>query len=64
MSEKIITLNESAIKQELGDLVRQSVEDTLNVLLDEEADRLTNASCLCRRILSYNSRQKMSFISR
>lgn len=44
MSEKIITLNESAIKQELGDLVRQSVEDTLNVLLDEEADRLTNAS--------------------
>jgi len=28
MSEKIITLNESAIKQELGDLVRQSVEDT------------------------------------
>jgi len=44
MSEKIITLNEDAIKQELGDLVRQSVEDTLNTLLDEEADRLTNAS--------------------
>lgn len=44
MSKKIITLNEGAIKQELGDLVRQSVEDTLNVLLDEEADRLTNAS--------------------
>jgi len=44
MSEKIITLNEGAIKQELGDLVRQSVEDTLNALLDEEADRLTNAS--------------------
>ena len=44
MSEKIISLNEDAIKQELGDLVRQSVEDTLNTLLDEEADRLTNAS--------------------
>lgn len=43
MSEKIIQLNEGAIKQELGDLVRQSVEDTLNALLDEEADRLTNA---------------------
>lgn len=44
MSEKIITLNEGAIKQELGELVRQSVEDTLNTLLDEEADRLTNAT--------------------
>jgi len=43
-SEKIISLNADAIKQELGDLVRQSVEDTLNTMLDEEADRLTNAS--------------------
>jgi transposase-like protein len=43
VSEKIIQLNEGAIKQELGDLVRQSVEDTPNALLDEEADRLTNA---------------------
>lgn len=44
MSSKIIQFNEDAIKQELGDLVRQSVEDTLNTLLDEEADRLTNAT--------------------
>lgn len=44
MSNKIIQFNEDAIKQELGDLVRQSVEDTLNALLDEEADRLTNAT--------------------
>lgn len=44
MSDKIIQLNEGAIKQELGELVRQSVEDTLNALLDEEADRLTNAN--------------------
>lgn len=44
MSEKIIQLNEEAIKGELGNLVHQSVEDTLNVLLDAEADRLTNAS--------------------
>lgn len=43
MSKKIIQLNEDAVKKELGDLVRQSVEDTLNTLLDEEADRLTNA---------------------
>lgn len=44
MPEKIIQLNEEAIKGELGNLVRQSVEDTLNALLDAEADRLTNAS--------------------
>lgn len=43
MSKKIIQFNEDAIKQELGSLVRKSVEDTLNALLDEEADRLTNA---------------------
>ncbi len=40
MSEKIIQLNEVAIKKELGDLVLQSVEDTLNTLLDEEAEWL------------------------
>ena len=43
MSEKIIQLNEGVIKEELNELVRKSVEDTLNALLDEEADRLTNA---------------------
>ena len=44
MSEKTIQLNEEAIKGELGNLVHQSVEDTLNALLDAAADRLTNAS--------------------
>lgn len=44
MSETIIQLNEEAMKVELGKMVRQSVEDTLNSLLDEEANRLTNAS--------------------
>jgi putative transposase len=43
MSKKIIQLNEGIMKEELGEMVRQSVEDTLNALLDEEADRLTNA---------------------
>jgi transposase-like protein len=44
MSDQIIQLNQDAIKQELSDLVRKSVEETLNALLDEEADRLTNAT--------------------
>ena len=42
--EKIIHLNESAIKSELKELVRNSVEETLNGLLDEEAKALTNAA--------------------
>jgi len=43
MSKKIIQLNEGAIKEELSTLVRDTVEKTLNELLDQEADRLTNA---------------------
>ena len=34
MSEKIVTLNEEAIKGEIRELVRGSVEETLNNLLD------------------------------
>ena len=44
MSEKIITLNEEAVKTELKDLVRKSVEETLNELLDSEAEELTGAA--------------------
>ncbi|MGI6491491.1 MAG: IS256 family transposase [Pelotomaculum sp.] len=43
MSEKIIHLNEGAIKNELKELVRHSVEETLNSLLEQEAEELTNA---------------------
>lgn len=43
MSDKIIQFNEAAVKAELGELVRKSVEETLNALLDAEADELTNA---------------------
>ena len=40
MSEKIIQLNEGLIKNNLKDLVRDSVEETLNALLEHEADEL------------------------
>ncbi|AEC02364.1 hypothetical protein [Sphaerochaeta coccoides] len=43
MSEKIIQFNEDVVKVQLGTLVRESVEAMLNKLLDEEADKLTNA---------------------
>jgi transposase-like protein len=44
MSKKIIQLNEELIKVELKDLVRNSVEETLNGLLDKEAEELTQAA--------------------
>ncbi len=56
MSEKIIQLNEEMIKDELGEMVRQSVEDTLNALLDEEADQLTNAKRYERTALRKSTR--------
>jgi len=43
MSEKIIHLNEGAIKQGLKELVRSSVEETLNGLLEAEAAELLKA---------------------
>jgi transposase-like protein len=41
--DKIIEVNEQFIKDQLGELVRGSVEETLNSLLDKEADRLCGA---------------------
>lgn len=41
--ENIIQLNERELKSQLSTLVRETVESTLNKLLDEEADRITNA---------------------
>mgnify|MGYP000532485343 CR=1 FL=1 len=41
---KVIEIDEARIKDHLGELVRGSVEDTLNALLDAEADQLCNAA--------------------
>ena len=43
MSDNILQLNEAAIKGELKNLVKNSVEETLNALLDHEADELVDA---------------------
>ena len=40
---KVIQINEGAVRDHLSEMVRGSVEDTLNTMLDAEADRLTNA---------------------
>ena len=44
MSNEIVQLNEAAIKKELKELVRGSVEETLNSLLEKEAQELTQAA--------------------
>lgn len=43
MSQPIVTFDEQAIRNDLRELVRQTVEDTLNGLLEEEADDLVGA---------------------
>ena len=43
MSENIVQLNEQVIHTELKDLVKKSIEETLNAMLDSEADRWVNA---------------------
>ena len=43
MSDPIVTLNEESLKTDLRELVRRTVEDTLNGLLEEEAGDLVGA---------------------
>ena len=44
MSEKIVQLNEEVIKGQIKELVRDSVEETLNELLEVEVQKLTQAA--------------------
>lgn len=46
MSDNIIQLNETLIKDHLKNLVRNSVEETLNVLLDYGANELGQGRAL------------------
>ena len=44
MCGQIVRLDEAVLKTELRELVRRTVEDTLNGLLDAEAEQLTGAA--------------------
>lgn len=44
MSEEIVRLNEEALKGQLKGLVRGSAEETLNELLEQEAEKLTQTA--------------------
>lgn len=48
MPDNIIQVNDELIHTELKDLVRNSVEEALNAMLDAEADRLVNADRYAR----------------
>ncbi len=48
MSDNILQLNTEFVHNELKDLVRNSAEETLNAMLDAEADRLVNADRYAR----------------
>lgn len=48
MSDNIIQVNQDLIHTELKDLVRTSVEEALNAMLDAEADKLVNADRYAR----------------
>ena len=43
MTDKIIEINEEKVKDHLGEFVRNTVEETLNAMLDEEAAAICNA---------------------
>ena len=43
MSNPIVSFDEQAVKDELRELVRKTIEETINAMLDEEADRLVGA---------------------
>ena len=44
MSEKIVQFNEEIIKGQLKELVRGNVQEALNELLEQEAEKLTQAA--------------------
>ena len=43
MSNPIVSFDEQAVKDELRELVRKTIEETINAMLDEEADQLVGA---------------------
>ena len=48
MSDNILQLNQEVIHNEIRDLVKTSIEETLNSMLDAEADQLVNAERYAR----------------
>ena len=43
MSANMVSVNEESLESDLRELVRKTIEETINAMLDEEADRLVGA---------------------
>lgn len=43
MSKPIVSFDEQAVKDELRELARKTIEEITNAMLDEEADQLVGA---------------------
>ena len=43
MSNAIVSVDEETLKGDLRELVRKTVQDTINALLEEEADEMVGA---------------------
>ena len=59
MSGNIIQLNKQFIHNELKTIVKNSVEETLNALLDAEADKLVQAERYARDQASCRTLRKI-----
>lgn len=44
MSDPIVSFSEQAVRDELRELVRKTIEETINAMLDEEADQVVGAA--------------------
>ena len=52
MSSNIVSVDEESLRKDINNLVRKTVEETLNALLDEETSELVGAERYRRRLTS------------
>ena len=46
---QVIQIDEGKIQEQLGEVVRSTVEETMNAMLDAEADLRRSSECACYR---------------
>lgn len=56
MSNSIVSFDEEAVKSELRELVRKTIEETMNAMLDEEADQLVGAGVPAGTVSNLNDK--------
>ena len=56
MSKLIVSFDEQAVKDELRELVGKTIEETINAMLDEEADQLVGAGVSAGTVSNLNDK--------